>query len=143
MKIQTTRFGAVEISEERIYAFPEGLVGIPKINQYGIIDHKPGSPFQWLQATSVADLAFVICDPRVFIKEYVVEVGSGELASIQLSDSARGVVMVILTVPKDPKLITANLVGPLVFNPIPRLAKQLVLADTAYTTRHPVFAASA
>jgi flagellar assembly factor FliW len=47
-----------------------------------------------------------------------------------------GVVLVILTVAKPPAEITANLQGPLIFNSHARLAKQIVLVDSGYTTKH-------
>ena len=137
MKIQTTRFGEVDVKEEQIYTFPSGILGFPDLQQFLIYAPKPG-PFQWLQSTEMGSLAFVISDPSLFFPEYRVAVRPQELEAIKLSDVKMGVVLVILTVAKPPAEITANLQGPLIFNSHARLAKQIVLVDSGYTTKHPL-----
>ncbi|MBI3097658.1 MAG: flagellar assembly protein FliW [Planctomycetes bacterium] len=143
MRIVTTRFGELDVPDDYVYRFPEGILGFSGIELYFVLNNPKGGPFQWLQAVTPTSLAFVVCDPTVFMPDYKVRVRPEDLASIDLKDIAAGFVLVILTVPRDPKEITANLQGPLVFNPEKRLAKQIVLNDPAFTTRHRIFAPSA
>lgn len=140
MKVQTTRFGEVEIPDGEVYCFPDGLLGFGAVKVYFILQNPKGGPFCWLQAVDPGSLAFVVCDPAMFLQGYQVKVRKEDLASIELEDVKDGFAMVILTVPKDPVNITANLVGPLVFNPKKRLAKQIVLTDPGLSTRHRLFA---
>ncbi len=139
MKIRTTRFGEAEVPESEVFAFPEGLLGFADIRSYAILPNPKGGPFAWLQAAEVPALAFVIADPSLFFPDYRVQVRPEDIAPIRLEDVSAGAVRVILTVPGDPKEITANLQGPLVFNREARLARQLVLSDAALSTRRPVF----
>ncbi len=139
MKVKTTRFGEIEAAEGDIFLFPEGLLGFPDIRSYVLLENKKGGPFRWLQSTEIPSLAFVVCDPAIFFPEYRVKVRAEDLASLDLSDVAAGIVLVILTVPGDPKEITANLQGPLVFNREKRMARQLVLSEPGLTTRHNLF----
>ncbi|MBI2898722.1 MAG: flagellar assembly protein FliW [Planctomycetes bacterium] len=138
MKISTTRFGEIEVAEGQVYAFPEGILGFADLKRYAVFAPKAG-PFQWLQSAEMPSLAFVVTDPSMFFPDYRVQVRPEDLAAIRLSDTAQGVVLVILTVPRDPKEITANLVGPLVFNAAEKLARQMVLADPKYATKHRLF----
>ena len=46
MKIETSRFGTVEINEEQIFTFPMGLLGFAKYKQFVVIDHTEESPFK-------------------------------------------------------------------------------------------------
>ena len=140
MKVGTTRFGEVEVPEGEVYCFPDGLLGFGAVKIYFILQNPKGGPFCWLQAVDPGSLAFVVADPRMFLPDYQVKVRKEDLASIDMENVADGFVMVILTVPKDPVNITANLVGPLVFNPKKRLGKQLVLSDPGLSTRHRIFA---
>ncbi len=140
MKVQTTRFGEVEIPDGEVYCFPEGLLGFGQVKVYFILQNPKGGPFSWLQAVDPGSLAFVVCDPGMFLQDYQMKVRKEDLASLELDDVKNGFAMVILTVPKDPVNITANLVGPLVFNPKKRLAKQIVLTDPGLSTRHRIFA---
>ncbi len=135
MKIQTTRFGEIEVKEEQIYTFPSGILGFPDLQQFLIFAPKPG-PFQWLQSTEMGSLAFVVSDPSLFFGDYRVAVRPPDLESIKLSDVKMGVVLVILTVGKAQGEITANLQGPLIFNSHAKLARQIVLVDSGYTTKH-------
>jgi flagellar assembly factor FliW len=139
MKVPTTRFGEVEIDEKQVYCFPEGLLGFAPIKLYFVLNNPKGGPFQWLQAVNPPELAFVVCAPRLFMPDYKVFVRKEDLQNIELENVDEGLVLVILTVPPNPQDITANLMGPLVFNPKKMLAKQLVLADPQYSTKHRVF----
>lgn len=139
MKVLTTRFGEVEIDDNQVYCFPEGLLGFAPIKLYFILANPKGGPFQWLQAVNPPELAFVVCDPRLFMPDYQVVVRKEDLQNIELENVDEGMVLVIVTVPPNPRDITANLMGPLIFNTRKRLAKQLVLADPRYSTKHRLF----
>lgn len=141
MKISTTRFGEIEANEKDVYCFSEGLLGFAGIKLYFILNNPKGGPFQWLQAIEIPSLAFVVADPTIFKPDYKVSVTKEDLKSIELDDVKDGFVMVILTIRREPYEITANLKGPLVFNPKKMLAKQLVLVDPQYNTKHLVFKA--
>lgn len=139
MIIQTTRFGELEIREEDIYTFPEGLLGFSHVKKFVVVENPSGGPFLWLQAVEHPAIAFVITNPLLIKPDYTVAVKKEELAVIKLERSEDGEVHVILTVPSDPLKTTANLMGPLVFNVKERLGKQIVLSDVGYTTKYPVF----
>jgi flagellar assembly factor FliW len=140
MKIQTSRFGELTVKDEEIFYFPEGLLGFGAFKRYFTFENPSGGPFEWLQSTEVANLAFVVCDPVLFRPDYEVKVKREELESIRLKDIADAIVRVIVVVPKGrPEHMTVNLQGPLVFNTREMLAKQLVLPGDKYSTRHRVF----
>ena len=139
LKLNTTRFGNVEVDDGKILTFPFGLIGFPAIKRYALLDHPGGGPFQWLQAVDVPELAFVVTDPRLFFQGYAVPVRSEQLEAIGICEASEGIVVVILVVPKDPQRITANLMGPIVINLAERLACQLVLDHPGYGTRHALF----
>ena len=64
MKIQTSRFGELEVDERRLIRFEKGILGFPDQQRYALIQTGQDSGFYWLQAVDRADLAFVVCDPR-------------------------------------------------------------------------------
>ena len=141
MKIESTRFGEIEVAEERLFDFPEGIPGFPEIKRYALIE-QPGSPaFQWLQAVGHPALAFVVTDPAFFKPDYKVLVHATDLTAIEAETIEEVSVLVILTIPQGkPERMTANLQGPLVFNSAQRLAKQIVLTGNQYPVKYPVFA---
>jgi len=139
MLIHTTRFGEVQVPDSAVIRFPEGLVGFRDARKFVIFDCPEGTPFKWLQAVEQPELALVICDPLLFKPDYRVEITAEELNSLELDRPDDGVVCVILVVPPDPRQMTANLMGPIVFNAGARLGRQFVLMDTEYTTKYLIF----
>lgn len=141
MRIKTSRFGEVAVDESAVISFPEGVLGFPESRRFVIFDGPEGTPFKWLQAVDDPALAFVICDPFLFKSDYRPALPEAELAPLAIEKSEDLVVCVILSIPADPWQMTANLLGPLIFNASRKLGRQVVLAGTEYPVKHPVFAA--
>ena len=70
MNIQTSRFGTLEVNAERLLSFPKGILGFPNNSKYALIQTGENSGFYWLQAVDRPELAFVVCDPRLFMPDY-------------------------------------------------------------------------
>jgi len=136
MLIHTSRFGQLDVNPERLIIFDEGILGFPEQNEYALIQTGEGSAFYWLQAVGRPDLAFVVCDPRLFVVDYQVPVKLEELEGIELGSAENAQVFVIVN--KVDEMLTGNLQGPLVVNVGNRKARQLVLSDKRYSTRHPL-----
>lgn len=138
MIVKTARFGDIEIEEEKIIKMPEGIFGFPDQKRFFIMNHKD-TPFKWLQSLDDPSLAFVIMNPIIFEPNYHINIPKSEVACLDIFEEKDALVMVIISIPKDPSKMTANLQGPLVINTKKMLAKQLILSDGKYTTRHYIF----
>ena len=136
MDIQTTRFGAISVDDERIITFPRGLLGFPDHSQYALIQTGEENYFFWLQCVSEPNLAFVVTDPSIFFKDYEVPIKDETQAEIGLDDIAHAQVFVICNKVED--WLTGNLLGPIVVNANNRVAQQVVLTDKKWTTRQPL-----
>ncbi len=136
MIIQTSRFGQLDVDPDRLITFDDGILGFPEQREYALIQTGEGSGFYWLQSVSTPDLAFVVCDPRLFVADYQVPVKLDDLESIGLTSAEDSQVFVIVNKMGD--LLTGNFQGPLVVHVTTRRARQLVLSDKRYSTRHPL-----
>lgn len=136
MMIKTSRFGQLDVDAERLIVFDGGILGFPDQHEYALIQTGEGSGFYWLQSVARADLAFVVCDPRMFVSDYQVPVKAEDLQCIDLDDAEAAQIFVIVNKVDD--LLTGNFQGPLVINVENRRARQLVLSDKRYSTRHPL-----
>lgn len=137
MEVSTTRFGDINIPEDSVYTFPAGLLGFPLEKKFAIISENNG-PLKWMQSVTEPSLAFVVCDPLLFKADYRVKAPKSDLVDIEVDDVNKAVVLVILVIRERAEDITANLLGPLVFNADNRKAKQLVLSDSEYTTKYKI-----
>ena len=134
MKVETTRFGILDIDEHRIIEFPLGLLGFPDFKRWVLLQASPHSAFFWLQSVDAAELAFILVQPQQFFSDYQVRVQAEELNVVALDDVADGEVFAICN--RVGTQITVNLQGPLVFNARTHLARQVVLCERHLTTRH-------
>lgn len=138
-QIKTTRFGDVEIEENRCIRFPLGLPGFPEQRHFALMEHRPGSPFMWLQSTDTPDLAFVVMDPFLIVSDYLQDLSDQDRAMVSGENGARPLLLSIVNIPPgEPRKMTANLLGPLVIDVNSRTGKQVILSGSGYHTRHPV-----
>jgi flagellar assembly factor FliW len=139
VKINTSRFGEVEVDESARISIPGGLIGFPEQESYVIIRHNPESPFLWFQSVEEPDLAFVIVDPRLFKPDYEAPLTTRVLNLVQAESVEDVSVFVIVTIPPgQPEAMTANLLGPLVFNTSKRIVRQVVVENEEYSHRYPI-----
>lgn len=136
MDIQTTRFGAISVEDDRIMNFSNGLLGFPEHRQFALIQTGEENYFFWLQSVEDPNLAFVITDPSTFFQEYAVPIREETQNEIDLEDHSDAQTFVICN--KVGEWLTGNLLGPLVINVRNRKGSQVVLTDKKWTTRQPL-----
>ncbi len=143
MKVETTRFGVVEIDEASLVSLPEGLLGFEGYSRYCLLQPRPSASFRWLQSIEDPSLAFVVVDPSEHFHDYEIEIRDSDIQKIQLCDAEDAMVLVIVSIRDGGKSISANLAAPIVINSKNLTAAQIVLQDERYETRHAMFAAQA
>lgn len=134
MDVQTTRFGSVEVNDSRVIDFPAGLLGFAGQRKFVLLQPDDEGVFFWLQSTESPDLAFIVTDPTLWVKDYVVPIRREQMDELGLSATEDSQVFVIVN--KYGRSLTANLQGPLVVNVNKRQAMQLVLSDKRWNTRN-------
>ena len=139
MEIETTRFGRIEIDDEKIITLTKEILGFPSDKRYILFPHREGSAFYWLQSVTTPWLAFVVMSPQVFCSDYVFELPDAVQKDLRLERAEQAFVMVIVTIPKNnPREMTANLLAPLVINMDERLACQVILDPGIYQVQFPI-----
>ena len=137
MKFKSTRFGEIEFKEDEVIKTTKGILGFPHLTQYVVIQQEEGSHFRWLQSIEDPTVAFVVANPLDFFSQYRIKVNPSELEDLKCKKLENLVVLSIITVPKgNPAEMSANLLGPILVNPFEKLAKQVVLTNSPYTTKH-------
>lgn len=138
MIIETTRFGLIEISDDTIITFPQGLYGFEDFDKYCLIDRDSKSPFKWLQSVQEPALAVIVADPYLFFPDYEIEISGEDEKKLSANSPSDLAVFGIITVAKDAVEVTMNLLGPLVINFKLLIGRQIVLTDEIYRTKHPL-----
>ena len=137
MNIVTTRFGLIQASESDLFRIPEGLLGFRSYTQYLHLPDPVVTGLTWLQSVTAPDLAFALVAQPLAVSDYAIEIRPGDRAALELDDELTALIYVILNRGVGGGL-TVNLQGPLVFNPVRRLGRQLVLTSSRYPVRYPL-----
>ena len=139
MKVNTTRFGTIDVDEDQVVTLTEGMLGFSECGRYVLMDDEIGDPFLWMQSLDIPSLAFVVIDPAVILPSYHFSVKKEQIKSLDTEDINDLQVHVIVTMASNILDVTVNLQGPLVVNKEKRIGTQIVLNDPNFSTRHPLF----
>lgn len=136
MKIESPRFGTLEIEPEKIIEFPRGLPGFEDCRRFTLFHPEGEDPKYFiLQSLDRPEVAFYLADPARFDFSYEISLSDEETRTLALVDPAEIVVAVILTKPDDGGPLTANLKAPLLLNLAAKRGLQHVFADLKYAIR--------
>ncbi|HYK88166.1 MAG TPA: flagellar assembly protein FliW [Acidobacteriota bacterium] len=139
MLIKTVNFGDLEIPEDRIIEFSEGLPGFPRIHQFAVLELEEVKPFQYLQALGEPPISLLVINPFLIDSQYAFQLSSMDMEEIQATQSGDLMVCAVAAIPENPEEATVNLMAPIVINEKARRGKQVIMLDTKYSLRHPLF----
>ncbi len=140
MEVRTTRFGVIDIAEDRVITFNDGLLGFADRKRYCLLQPGDDACFFWLQCVDDPNLAFVVTDPSFFEPEYSVPIRPEQMEALEIKKLEDAQVFVIVN--KIDDQLTGNFQGPLIINTLDKVGEQIVLADKRWTTRHPLMRVS-
>ena len=138
MKIQTRYHGEVEAVEKDIWQFPKGIPGFQDEREFFLYPLAEEEVFFVLQSTKEPDIAFVVSNPFSFFQAYDFTLDESSIETLQLEKAEDVQLFVILTLGETIETSTANLQAPIVLNVKNHRAKQVILHDTQYKTKHPI-----
>jgi len=142
LTINTSRFGDIEVEQDKIITMTRAFPGFPDSHRFIIRPHGKESALLWLQSLDDPTLAFVVIPAAALRPDYRPTIPESTLLDLELGGGAPELLL-ILTIPHgEPKKMTANLLGPVVINPHKRLACQVVLDPALYELAWPVFGPS-
>ncbi|MDR0842535.1 MAG: flagellar assembly protein FliW [Acidobacteriota bacterium] len=145
MRIHTVNFGDLEIAQDIVITFKEGLPGFPQLHSFAVLELEELKPFQYLQALpeSLDDpnnppIALYLINPFLVDPGYEFHLTDSDMEDIHSKNSAELTVYAVATIPESPADATLNLMAPIVINERDRCGKQVILHDSKYSVRHPL-----
>ena len=140
MKINTLRFGEIEIEQERIFEFVLPIIGFNELKKFVIVDLNQDGLFKWLQSTEDPALAFPVVSVFSLNVDYTIDLPDNVVDSLNITDVNSILVMNIASIPQDnPQGSTLNLLAPLIFNLENYKAGQIILSGSGYDISFPMF----
>lgn len=140
MEIKTRNFGTLEIEEDKILTFQDGIPGFEKLSKFTLINNKEEQPFAFLQSIDDPDISLTIINPYDLIIDYSFEVDDAILRSLgEIKENNLGIYAVIV-IPNEIEKITANLKAPIIINVESKKGMQVTLVNEKYQIKHPIYA---
>lgn len=138
--IITTKFlGEVEIDEQDILTFKQGLLGLEDYKKFILIPISEEHPLVLLQSVEHKEIGFVVAYPFAFKKDYSFDLSEEDIEQLQIENEQNVLTYAVVTMKETLKDSTINLLAPLVINLKGKCGKQIVLQDNkSYPLRYPL-----
>ncbi|WP_346235412.1 flagellar assembly protein FliW [Lysinibacillus telephonicus] len=141
MLIATKFLGDIEIQEQQIITFEQGLLGLGDIKKFVLLPLEKESPFVILQSTEQQEIGFVVAYPFAFKEDYVFEISEEDKKDLRVEKEEELITYSIVTLKEPFETSTLNLLAPIVINTAKRYGKQVVLPDNKiYPLRYQITA---
>ena len=127
ISVPSISFGDLEIEENKIYTFAQGIPGIKNCSKYTLLDFEENSPFMWLQACEPPYLSILGIDPATIAPDFEVPFSPANAEELKIESLDHVFMLAPVVVPENPREMTANLLAPFIFNYKTLLARQIVV----------------
>lgn len=132
------KFGEVEVESDNVVQFPNGVPGFERCKRYGLLALEEEAPFMRLLSLDDPNVGFVLMNPMQVWGDYNPDIGREDLESLDLEGPEDLAVYCVVTLSSVPSQVTANLKGPIFINTRTMLARQMILMDERYNTKHSI-----
>ncbi len=129
IKITTPHFGEIEIEDDKLFKFPDGLLGFENLNRFVLINHEETAPLRWLISIDEPNIGFPLINPWLVDIDY--KPGRG----IDLEKEAA---FVVITLGNKEREMTANMKAPIVLEVENKTGRQVVISKDKYSTKQAV-----
>jgi len=139
MQIDTLRFGPVEVDENKLIIFNDGIPGLEQYQKYALLQFEESYPIIWLQSMDDPGICLPVLDTFTVLPDYVFDIDETDVKALDLKSPDELHVVSVVVIPEDIQGMTVNLAAPIIINTISGQARQIVLSGSEYNVRAPVF----
>ena len=142
MTVQTRLFGRITIDDEKIIKFPGGIVGFPELTDFALMhdsEKTDGKGLSFLVSLHEPDFSMPVVDPLMVKNDYDPLVEDDLLIPLGEFSTDDMLVLVTVTVPHEIENMTVNLMAPIIINADSKKAAQVILNDSSYPVKFPIY----
>ncbi len=139
MLIRTRHFGEIDLDENKLIYFTNGILGFEDFKKYTLLYDNEGEDrpdISWLQSLEEPSLAIPVISPFLLWEDYNPEVEDELLKPLGELNNDNIVVLVSITVPSDITRMSANLRAPFILNADTRKGCQIIVENSDYEIKH-------
>ncbi len=141
MKADTRLFGKIEIEDEKILTFDQGIIGFPYLKNFALIfDVEDGkeAKIKWLQSMDETCFAMPVMEPCELVPDYRPSVSDETWQTLGDIKDEDTLLLVTVTVPTDIEQMSINLKAPIVINLATNKATQVIVEDD-YPVKYKIY----
>lgn len=142
MKLKTAYMGEVEIDASNIISFEHGIPGFEEEKEFIVLPIDDNSAFQVMQSIQTEKLAFIVTNPYTITTDYSFDLEEATVHALQIQNETEVAVLAIVSLKETIAQSTINLKAPIILNTYNKKAKQVILNNDTFETRHIISAES-
>lgn len=142
MKANTRLFGEIDIAEDKIITFENGIIGFSQLKHFTLIyDEEKGvdAGISFLQSMDEPAFAMPVMSPLLVQEDYNPSIEDELLAGLGDLNDDNMLVLVTVSVPSDLTKMTVNLQGPFIINAENNKACQIIVDGEKYPVKFPIY----
>lgn len=142
MLIKTRYFGEIDVDDQKILTFDDGLIGFEYLKNFTLIynnETESSSAVTWLQSLDEPMVAFPALSPFYVMKEYNPIVEDEVLVKLGELTEENTVIFLTLTVPSDITKMTTNLKAPIIINADTKKGCQVIAENPDYVVKYNIY----
>src|SRR5690348_2136190 len=116
MKMNTLRFGEIEVDPKDVIRFPSGLPGFETLSGFIIIKPDEELPFSFLQSIDDGDIAFIAMNPFISYPEYEFQLPKAVEQELKIESENDVMIWSIVSIHEEISRASLNLLAPVVIN---------------------------
>lgn len=138
MKIETKKFGTIEIDANSIIDFPNGLVGFENCHRFALIKNEDFDPFCWLLSLDNEEVSLPILNPYLVKPDIDLDLPE-YLAKDIFTENGAANVFCVVNIGDMKGKFTINLKSPILLDFVKKEGRQLILDSEKLLIDQPVW----
>ncbi len=142
MMIQTKHFGEIDLTEDKIISFENGIMGFENFKKFTLLydSEKEDRPnISWLQSLDETNLALPVINPFLVKSDYDPVVEDELLKPLGELNDENIAIFLVMTIPSDIEKMTVNLKAPIIVNSDTRKGCQIIVENQDYPIKYNVY----
>lgn len=142
MLVKTKHFGEIDLDENKVITFEDGIIGFEDCKRYTILynnEEGNSSTISWLQSLDTPELALPVISPLSVMSDYNPIIEDDVLNPIGELTEENVIILLTLSVPSDVAKMTVNLKAPLVINADTKKGCQIIAENPDYVIKYNIY----
>lgn len=142
MLVKTKHFGEIDLDEEKIITFENGIMGFEYCTKFTILydNSKDEIPtISWLQSLDEVEVALPIINPLIIKEDYNPVMEEEILKPLGDLNEDNIAVFLIMTIPSDLTKMTVNLKAPIIANSDTKQGMQVIAENKDYEVKYNIY----